>query len=273
MNTLSTDNNILQWQGITCAMASQNINALFIQEPNTKWIKVIHKNIQCILQKTFCQATLAMSNSTKPADNTFQPGDTTTAIIGPYTSHMLSHSQDPSSMGQWLYIKLLGKLNKHLIIALVYCIRSQTAKIGSNTVSMQQTQILVQNGQHHPRPWQQCFDDLIKQIHEWQLTHHIILLCLNIKDGTTNPHPEQEYGKFLNHTGLIYLHWYCHPQVTTPATHNCSSLTIDACLGTQLFIDALIGVWILATTICTSRNNTRWPLHARTWFWPWYPFW
>jgi len=30
-----------------------------------------------------------------------------------------------------------------------------------------------------------------------------------------------------------------------PATHNCRSLTIDACIGPKLFTDALTGAWIL----------------------------
>jgi len=127
----------------------------------------------------------------------------------------------------------------------VYCVRSQTAQIGSNTVSTQQTQILLQSGQHHPRPRNQLINDLITQIQQWQLSGHEILVCLDANEDTATPNPETGYGKILHTTGLIDLHRHRHPNQQTPATHNRGSLTIDACIGTKLFLDALIGAWIL----------------------------
>jgi len=148
-------------------------------------------------------------------------------------------------MGQWSYIELHGKHNKCLIIASAYCICSQKAKIGSNTVSTQQTQILLRSGQQRPQPRNQLISNFINQIHQWQFTGHEILVCLDANEDTANPDPEISYGKLLQATGLIDLHRYRHPNTITPATHNQGSLTIDACLGTKLFSDALIGAWIL----------------------------
>jgi len=123
---------------------------------------------------------------------------------------------------------------------------TQTAQIGSQTVNTQQTQILLCNGYHNPWPCTQFFNDLLHQINQWQLTRYKILLCLDANEDTMHPHPEHGYGKILNDTGIVDLHCYQHPNITTPATQNCGSLSLNACLlGSNLFIEALIGAWIM----------------------------
>jgi len=112
VNSVSIKDNMLEWKGITNAMACHEINALSLQEPNTQWNEHLQIHIQNILQKSFRQATLVTSNSTKPSRKTHQPCGTTTAFVGKYTSRLLSKGQDPSGMGQWSFVKLLGKLNK-----------------------------------------------------------------------------------------------------------------------------------------------------------------
>jgi len=117
INSLSTNDNFIQWCSVVQAMSSHNISALSLQEPNTHWTNHLHKHVQHILQQTFCQSALTTLNSTKPSHKTFQPGGMATTIVGAYASHLLSSGQDPSGMGRWSFIELLGKLNKHLIIA------------------------------------------------------------------------------------------------------------------------------------------------------------
>ncbi len=74
---------------------------------------------------------------------------------------------------------------------------------------------------------------------------HEILICMDANEDTSNVNLETGYGKLLNKTGLVDLHQYRHPHTAMPATHNHSSLTIDACIGSQLSIDALVGAWML----------------------------
>jgi len=245
VNTISTDDNLLQWRGVTDNMAALRINSFTIQEPNTKWNDHLTQRINRIFCQTFRQAVLSTSNSTEPTDGNYQPGGTAVTVVGPHASRMISSGQDNSGMGRWSYIELLGKRNKRIIIASVYCVRAHTTHIGSNTVATQQEQILLQQGQQHPRPRQQLFKDLTKQVKQWQTTGHEILICLDANEDTTNVNPETGYGKLLNNTGLVDLHRHQHPHTVTPATHNRGSLTIDACLGSQLFIDALVGAWMM----------------------------
>ncbi len=245
VNTLSPDDNLIQWRGVADDMSSLRINSFTIQEPNTKWNDHLTQRIDRIFRQTFRQSAFSTSNSTEPTDGTYQPGGTATTIIGPHASRLISSGQDESGMGRWSYIELLGKLNKRMIIASVYCVRAQTTHIGSNTVANQQEQILLQTGNCHPRPRMQLFNDLIHKIQQWQMTGHEILIRMDANEDTSNVKPKTGYGKLLNKTGLVDLHRYRHPHTATPATHNCGSLTIDVCIGSQLFIDALVGAWML----------------------------
>ena len=104
----------------------------------------------------------------------------------------------------------LGKINKCLIIASVYCIATQTAQIGFNTIGTQQIQILLCTSHPNPQPCTQLFKDLIHHIIQWQLTGHKIL-CLDANKDAAHPHPVKGYGKLHNATGLIDLYCHQHP--------------------------------------------------------------
>ncbi len=186
-------------------MRSYKIDSFNIQEPNTKWTDHLQNRVKRIFQQTFRRAAISTSNSTEPS-NTYQPGGTALTLVGPHASQLITSGQDTSGMGCWSYIELHGKHNKRLVIASAYCVRSQKAKIGSNTVSTQQTQILLRSGHQRPQPRNQLINDLIEQIRQWQITGHEILVCLDANEDTANPDPEIGYGKLLHATGLIDLH-------------------------------------------------------------------
>jgi len=208
VNTLSPDDNFIQWRGVANAMKTYRINSLCIQETNLKWTDYLHHRVQRIFQQTFRRSALSTSNSTEPADHNYQPGGTALHLVGSHATRLIGSGQDTSGMGQWSFLELLGKNNKRLIIASVYCVCAQTAHIGSNTIITQQTQILIRSGQHRPKPRDQLINDLIDQIQQWQQTGHEILVCLDANEDTANPSPEIGYGKLLHSTGLIDLHRY-----------------------------------------------------------------
>jgi len=52
-------------------------------------------------------------------------------------------------------------------------------------------------------------------------------------------------NRILEATNLIDLHQFKFPTQPTPATHQQGSKTIDYCLGSHSFADALIGAWML----------------------------
>jgi len=148
-------------------------------------------------------------------------------------------------MGRWSYVELLGKNQCKVIIASVYCVCPQTAVIGSNTAYMQQFQIMLQRGHPHPDPRQQILIDLTAQIRDWISSQHEVLVCMDVNDSTHDTNPDTGIGYILSHMGLVNLHRHRHPTTNTPPTHNHGQLTIDVCLGTELFAHALIGTWYL----------------------------
>jgi len=243
-SVLFTDNN-LQWHGIAQAMLSYHIQVLCIQEPNVKWDDHKQRTVSQLLMHMFRRSAILTSNSIEPAKKDYQPGGTFTSIVGAHASRLVQSGQDHSGLGQWSYIELMGKHNVHLIVASVYCVHDQNAIIGSNTVSTQQTHILLQQGHHDPKPRKQLFEDLIQQVLQWKQAGHEILLCMDSNEDNANPNPDKELGKSIHLTGLLDLHRHCHPQCSTPPMHSRGSLTIDMCLGTKLFANSLIRAWIL----------------------------
>jgi len=245
VNSISPNDHLLQWHGVAQATIDYQISVLCLQEPNTKWDDHLRHSVHKILQRTHVRAEIVMANSTEPSNTNRQPGGTFIAINGSYTSRIISRGQDPSGMDRWSFVELLGKNNKRFVIISAYRTCSQTAHIGSNTATTQQTQILLRLGHHNPTPRTQMITDLIKQIQTWQLLDREILLCMDVNDDTSHPNVEDDFGCLLAKTGLIDLHRARFPHVPTPATHTRGRLTIDTCLGTQLFVNALLGAWFL----------------------------
>jgi len=85
VNTLSPEDNLLQWCGVAHAMRSYQLNSLTIQEPNTKWNDHLQQRVQRIFQQTFRQVAFSTSKCTEPS-NTYQPGGTALTIIGPHAT-------------------------------------------------------------------------------------------------------------------------------------------------------------------------------------------
>jgi len=112
-----------------------------------------------------------------------------------------------------------------------------------NTAYTQQYNILLD--QHHFKPdaSKQFVMDIIKFIHRWQSMHDI-LLCLNANNNTVE---SRDHGieRIINKTALINLHQYRHLHTPSPATYNRGHLTIDYCLGTKGFAQALTAAWML----------------------------
>jgi len=124
---------------------------------------------------------------------------------------------------------------------------------------MQQYHILLQQGQLHPNPQEQFVTNIIKFIQQWQCMHNV-LVCLDSND-TAIQSDNHGLDCILEAINLLnLLHSYQFPKNTpAPATHNQGSKTIDYCLGTQEFVQALPSAWILPfglPLMLTSDHHT-----------------
>jgi len=114
-NTISTNNNLLQWRATAQALLEINANIACIQEPNVNWNPTLASRIQRIFQQQFGKPKLATSSSMQTMLSEYQPGGTATLSIGSSTSRLITTYEDPRGMGRWSALALRGKLNKTLI--------------------------------------------------------------------------------------------------------------------------------------------------------------
>ncbi len=243
VNSLSTTDHNLQWRGAVQAMMDMDAHVLCIQEPNLKWTDGLRQPIYRLFQWAFMHAKISTSNSTYPNDGTYQPGGTFLATLGCYAARVISAGTDTSGMGRWSYHELIGSNHARYLIVTAYRVGPQSPTIGTNTAYTQQYQILLGQNQLKPDPREQFVTDMIEFVHRWQHTHDI-LLCLDANDNTIE---SRDHGieRIIDETELIDLHQHRHPNTPSLATYNRGRLTIDYCLGTKGFAQALTAAWML----------------------------
>jgi len=177
--------------------------------------------------------------------NAHLPGGTFTAALGRYSSRVVQTGGDNSGMGRWSFIELAGKADRRLIILNGYHVGPQQYVLGSSTTFSQQYRILQRLGHPDPDPRQDFITAVTNQVKEWLSQSAEVLVCMDANEDTSHTEPDKDIGLLLSTTGLIDLHRFRFPGLPTPATHNRGSRTIDVCLGTKLFAQALTGAWYM----------------------------
>jgi len=243
VNSLSTTDNNLQWRGAAQALQDLDAHILCIQESNTKWTTNITRAIYHIFQRTFMHAKLTTSASLDTTDSNHQPGGTFLAVVGCYASRILATGSDHSGLGRWSYSELTGRNGRRFIVTTAYRVGNQQPTLGSTTAYTQQYHLLLRQGVPNPNPRAAFITDLISFVTRWQSTHDI-LICMDAND-TTIQSDDHGVDQLIEATSLIDLHQYRFPNRPSPATHHRGSKTIDYCLGTRGFAEALTGAWML----------------------------
>jgi len=244
-NTISTQNNLLKWRATAQALFETNANIACIQEPNVNWSPMLATRIQRIFQQQFGKAKIATSSSLQANLSEYQPGGTVTISIGSSTSRLITTYDDPHGMGRWSTIALRGKLNKTLVFISAYRVCNQAVMLGSQKAYTQQHTQLIQASHENPDPHKWFIMDLIKQIQQWQQQHYKILLCMDANENMARLTPTNGIGHLIHETGLVNLHKHRQPRRPTLPTYNRGTNTIDACLRSTIFVQALTAAWYL----------------------------
>jgi len=216
VNTLSTQQDYLQWHAASQAISKSKANMIAFQETNLSWNKTCRRCIQQILQQPTGNAILATTNSTKISSNTYQRGGTIQAVIGSWTSHTISNRHDTKGLGHWSFIKIQGKDDQQFIFLLGCRVcDNQTVDFGLNNMYNQQFWLLHQQGEISPNPQTQFLDNIIHQIQSWQAQHKAILICIDMND---NPQQESTNGvtQIFQEMDLCNLHSVQHPHQVCP---------------------------------------------------------
>jgi len=226
-------------------MQEIDAHVLCIQESNLNWTDCIRCLIYNLFQTAFMHTKISTSNSIEHGNDNYQPGGTFLATLGCYAARVITTGTDPTGMGRWTYHELIGQRNNRYIIITAYRVGPQQPTIGTQTAYTQQYNILLTQNDLHPDPRERFVVDIIAFVRRWQTTHGI-LLCLDANDNIVESR-DKGIERIIDETALIDLHQYRHPNLTLPATYNRGRLTIDYCLGTPQFAQAL-----------TDSHNTVW---------------
>jgi len=138
---------------------------------------------------------------------------------------------------------MVGKQGMCLIIVSAYRVCPQPFDATSNTVTAQQTKLLIQQGVKQPNPRKQFVTDLITQIKNWQATGKDVLIGMDTNENVDSPH--SYIAKLFMETDLIDLHHHRYPASSKPATYQRRSTPIDLMAGSPLLASALTSAWIL----------------------------
>jgi len=143
-------------------------------------------------------------------------------------------------------MEMVGRHDRRLIFLNGYRVgRNQRYLVGSITAYCQQYCILQHAGHASPNPRELFIDDLTILVKGWMAAGHEVLLCLDANEESDQLSLDLGLGWLISTTGLIDLHRYRFLGIPTPATHQRGSKTIDICLGTKLFAQALVKAWYI----------------------------
>ncbi len=107
-------------------------------------------------------------------------GGTLTSAVGSWSLRVLSKEQDPSGIGHWSSITLVGKWNTKVTIITVYrCTHSN-----GDTSAWTQEKSFMQDCQSKQSPnlCQQFINDLIIYVKDKQSSNHDIILSLDVNE-------------------------------------------------------------------------------------------
>ena len=104
----------------------------------------IFKSISRQFDPTMCWTT---SSSKVPTGSYYKPGGTATITEGGWSGRISERGADPSGMGRWSYITILGKNNQKLTIVTGYRnSKRDLNNVGSTTAVAQQAMLLEKQG-------------------------------------------------------------------------------------------------------------------------------
>jgi hypothetical protein len=144
------------------SLKSRSVDAIAIQEPNTDFLKAdIREQYTKIFNEHFGQARVLMATSCIDPPRAWKPGGG--GNPGNCRQHVSKVSRD--DLGRWVSATLTSSDGDSLTVFSVYnVVDVKLQDAGPSTVFSQQYRLLKLAGVTHPRPRQQCVDDLNREI-------------------------------------------------------------------------------------------------------------
>ena len=223
------------------AMASYSVDVFGMAETNTGWQ---HRHLQtdfqtCVNRQFHFGKTVFGYSSAEvdplPVSETFQAGGTAQVVQGNITTSIHGKPiEDPSGLGRWCGVSLMGKREQKFSVVTGYrsCTGSiHTAPLGSTF--HREYMYFREKGEQQPNPRKRFFDDLSLLIHQLQQHDHAVMVML---DANSTLDSDRALMDFMDSNDLHDL----HQSAPAPSTYiGAQQRRIDFILGCSRTKEAL----------------------------------
>jgi hypothetical protein len=226
------------------AIKENNVDILGMVETKVDWTKEkTTAPLKTNLRKHLLQVQLSTSSSDVTFDTPFQPGGTATLVRGEWSGRTRAHC-DPSGMGRWSEVEIMGKDNTSVRIITAYrvCTNSQKTP-GTMSARYQQSEVMKNQGIKNPEPRAKVLEDLGARINELKATGEEIIIMMDAND--TMQKANSELTKWVERLDLVDPHVLKHGTEEEPATHERGSERIDYIFMTDKISEFLVAAGIL----------------------------
>ena len=163
-------------------LKAKGVDLVCLTETNVHWERshVYHKFRQTLKEAwPKSKISFCTSESNIKWNSDSKPGGTAMFALNNISSAVLQKGQDPSGMGRWTFITILGKNNTRTSIFTMYrpC-KGNIATIGDTTIIKQQW-LVMQQTQRKEHPRDAAITDIIIAINKKRNNNHNIVLAID----------------------------------------------------------------------------------------------
>jgi len=234
VNTLSTHNDFSALHELLTELKFYKISIIALQETNIDWTQYkIRDKCGEIFREHFGNAHVVTSTSSIKAPNTWKPGGTLLAVVGPWSTRVLDSGTD--ELGRWTWIKLQGREQESITIYNVYNVcKNAIGRAGPATAFAQQWHLLRLAGNKTPDPRKQCISDLKLLIQEHQKNPGKILIVGDINEELgTDP---SGFASICANYNLADIHAHFHPDDNDLVTYIRGSKRVDYAMASHTLL-------------------------------------
>ena len=228
-------------KGIFGALRKWNAGIVCVSETQTSWENKLCRELMAQeLRRVDQYGKITSSSSDALSASLVKPGGTAIISDGGWSSKLIDQGRDPSGLGRWSFITIVGKQDTKLTVICAYrvCKGQNINNVGPTTAYAQQYGLLKKAGKKSPNPRKQFITDLKGFILEKRAERHEILLCM---DGNEELNEKNSQIKALiNSCGMYDIASSKVSPVPPTFIKRGVESTIDFMVGTQMVVDSII---------------------------------
>ena len=218
-------------------LKSVEASVVCLAETNTDWKHPdAHHRVFSQFRMCFNQVKMAVSHSGLKQNSIFQPGGTTTAVVGKWSGRF--DSKGSNKKGGFSWIVMRGRRGRRIVIITCYRV-SQVSSVGledTNTAFIQQQTILRKSGLQSPCPRKECLAELATFIMMAEAKGHEVILSIDANEAVDSY--RSALPEFLSQTTLVDTISHAHGEMA-PKTYLRGQRRIDFVFASESLLPHL----------------------------------